>query len=149
MSVLYHLEITQRAVSFIAKIMQRSMDTSGPETLSVSANIFVGQIESPLLIKPYISKMTRSELMTLMVGGFATVAGGVLAFYVAWLTNIPGIAESSTLCIGDVTPAALAIAKIIYPEVEVENIDDNIKLSNSKQSSKISLKLWAVELATV
>ena len=137
MSVLYHLGITQRAVSFIAKIMQRSMGTSGPETLSVSANIFVGQTESPLLIKPYISKMTRSELMTLMVGGFATVAGGVLAFYVTWLTNIPGIAGHLLSASVMSAPAALAIAKIIYPEVEVENIDNNIKLSNSKQSSNI------------
>ena len=137
MSVLYHFGITQRAVSFIAKIMQRSMDTSGPETLSVSANIFVGQTESPLLIKPYISKMTRSELMTLMVGGFATVAGGVLAFYVTWLTNIPGIAGHLLSASVMSAPAALAIAKIIYPEVEVENIDKNIKLSNSKQSSNI------------
>ena len=137
MSVLYHFGITQRAVSFIAKIMQRSMDTSGPETLSVSANIFVGQTESPLLIKPYISKMTRSELMTLMVGGFATVAGGVLAFYVTWLTNIPGIAGHLLSASVMSAPAALAIAKIIYPEVEVENIDDNIKLSSSKQSSNI------------
>ena len=137
MSVLYHLGITQRAVSFIAKIMQRSMGTSGPETLSVSANIFVGQTESPLLIKPYISKMTRSELMTLMVGGFATVAGGVLAFYVIWLTNISGIAGHLLSASVMSAPAALAIAKIIYPEVEVENIDNNIKLSNSKQSSNI------------
>ena len=137
MSVLYHFGITQRAVSFIAKIMQRSMGTSGPETLSVSANIFVGQTESPLLIKPYILKMTRSELMTLMVGGFATVAGGVLAFYVTWLTNIPGIAGHLLSASVMSAPAALAIAKIIYPEVEVENIDNNIKLSNSKQSSNI------------
>ena len=137
MSVLYHFGITQRAVSFIAKIMQRSMGTSGPETLSVSANIFVGQTESPLLIKPYISKMTRSELMTLMVGGFATVAGGVLAFYVTWLTNIPGIAGHLLSASVMSAPAALAIAKIIYPEIEVENIDNNIKLSNSKQSSNI------------
>ena len=137
MSVLYHFGITQRAVSFIAKIMQRSMGTSGPETLSVSANIFVGQTESPLLIKPYISKMTRSELMTLMVGGFATVAGGVLAFYVTWLTNIPGIAGHLLSASVMSAPAALAIAKIIYPEIEVENIDNNIKLSNSMQSSNI------------
>ena len=137
MSVLYHFGITQRAVSFIAKIMQRSMGTSGPETLSVSANIFVGQTESPLLIKPYISKMTRSELMTLMVGGFATVAGGVLAFYVTWLTNIPGIAGHLLSASVMSAPAALAIAKIIYPELEVENMDNNIKLSNSMQSSNI------------
>ena len=137
MSVLYHFGITQRAVSFIAKIMQRSMNTSGPETLSVSANIFVGQTESPLLIKPYILKMTRSELMTLMVGGFATVAGGVLAFYVTWLVNIPGIAGHLLSASVMSAPAALAIAKIIYPEVEVEDIDNNIKLSNSKQSSNI------------
>ena len=72
--------------------MQRSMKTSGAETLSISANIFVGQTEAPILIRPYIKNMTTSELMSVMTGGFATVAGSVLALYVLWLENIPGIA---------------------------------------------------------
>ena len=68
------------------------MNTSAPETLSVSANIFIGQTEAPILVRPYIAKMTKSELATIMTGGFATAAGSVLALYVIWLESIPGIA---------------------------------------------------------
>jgi len=79
MAVLYHAGVMQRVVSAIAWVMQRTMRTSGSETLSAAANIFVGQTEAPLVIRPYLEKMTSSELMAVMVGGFATVAGGVLA----------------------------------------------------------------------
>ena len=92
MAVLYHFGIIQIIVKWIAKLMQKTMHTSGAETLSVSANIFVGQTEAPLMVRPFIGQMTKSELMVVMVGGFATVAGGVLAIYVKWLSDIPGIA---------------------------------------------------------
>ena len=88
----YHLGIIQIIIKNIAKVMEKTMKTSGAETLSISANIFVGQTEAPILIRPYISKMTNSELMTVMVGGFSTVAGSVMALYVTWLNNIPEIA---------------------------------------------------------
>ena len=137
MSIFYHFGILQRVVSFIAKGMQRTMGTSGAETLSVSANIFVGQSESPLLVKPYISKMTQSELMTMMVGGFATVAGGVLAFYVSWLTNIPGIAGHLLSASMMSAPAALALSKIIYPETEASPTIGDVSISNDSNTSNI------------
>ncbi len=118
MSVLYHVGIIQIVVKTIAKIMQKSLGTSGSETLSISANIFVGQTEAPLMVRPYINRMTNSELMAVMVGGFATVAGGVLAIYVKWLTDIPGIAGHLLAASVMSAPAALVIAKIIYPETK-------------------------------
>ena len=117
MSVLYHLGIMQKVIKVIAWIMQRTMKTSGPETTSISANIFVGQTEAPLVIKPFISKMTNSELMAVMTGGFATVAGGVMAIYVGMLQNVPGIAGHLMAASIMSAPAALVIAKIIYPKL--------------------------------
>jgi CNT family concentrative nucleoside transporter len=84
-SMLYYLGIPQIMIQLISKIMQKTMKTSAPETLSVSANIFLGQTEAPILVRPYISSMTNSELATIMTGGFATTAGSVLAIYVIWL----------------------------------------------------------------
>ena len=118
MSVLYHLGVMQKIIRAIAWIMQRTMKTSATETTSISANIFVGQTEAPLVIKPYIDKMTNSELMAIMTGGFATVAGGVMAIYVGMLQNVPGIAGHLMAASIMSAPAALVIAKIIYPESE-------------------------------
>ena len=131
MSVLYHLGIMQVIIKWIAWIMQRTMKTSGPETTSISANIFVGQTEAPLVIKPFISKMTNSELMAVMTGGFATVAGGVMAIYVGMLQNVPGIAGHLMAASIMSAPAALVIAKIIYPESEEGDISKNINLSSN------------------
>ena len=86
-AVTYHLGIIQFVIKNISLLMEKTMKTSGAETLSISANIFVGQTEAPILIRPYISLMTKSELMAVMVGGFATVAGSVMALYVTWLNN--------------------------------------------------------------
>ena len=135
MSVMYHLGIIQFVVRWIAKAMQKTMGTSGSETLSVSANIFVGQTEAPLMIRPFIGKMTQSELMAVMVGGFATVAGGVLAIYVKWLTDIPGIAGHLLAASVMSAPAALVIAKIIYPETEISETMGDIKIDIEKTSS--------------
>jgi len=115
-SILYHYKIIQFVIKHISRLMQKTMHTSGPETLSVSANIFVGQTEAPLMIRPYVNKMTKSELVAVMVGGFATAAGGVLAIYAKWLDNIPGIAGHLMSASVMSAPAALVIAKIIYPE---------------------------------
>jgi CNT family concentrative nucleoside transporter len=98
--------------------MQKTMGTSGSETLSASGNIFVGQTEAPLLIRPFIKTMTKSELTAVMTGGFATMAGGVLAIYAKWLTDIPNIAGHLMAASVMSAPAALVLAKIIYPEVE-------------------------------
>ena len=94
MSILYYLGIMQKIIYVIALVMQKTLKTSGAESLSASANIFVGQTEAPLVVKPYIDKMTRSEIMCVMSGGMATVAGGVMAGYVGMLKNdIPSIAS--------------------------------------------------------
>ncbi|MAV63971.1 MAG: NupC/NupG family nucleoside CNT transporter [Candidatus Marinimicrobia bacterium] len=127
MAVLYHIGLMQKIIRFVALIMQKTMKTSGPETTSISANIFVGQTEAPLVIKPFISKMTKSELMAVMTGGFATVAGGVMAIYVGMLENIPGIAGHLMAASIMSAPAALVIAKIMYPESD--QIDSNDKFT--------------------
>ena len=136
-AVTYHFGIIQFIIKKIAFIMEKTMKTSGAETLSVSANIFIGQTEAPILIRPYISSMTKSELMTVMVGGFATVAGSVMALYVSWLNNIPSIAGHLLAASVMSAPAALMIAKIIYPETEKpktidsKNIDVNTTDTNA------------------
>ncbi|MEL0269961.1 MAG: nucleoside transporter C-terminal domain-containing protein [bacterium] len=128
----YHLGIIQIIIKNIAKVMEKTMKTSGAETLSISANIFVGQTEAPILIRPYISKMTNSELMTVMVGGFSTVAGSVMALYVTWLNNIPEIAGHLLAASVMSAPAALMVAKIIYPETKSYQIinSNSIKLKS-------------------
>jgi CNT family concentrative nucleoside transporter len=120
MSVLYYLGIMQLIVQGLASVMQRTLGTSGAETLSASGNIFLGQTEAPLLIKPFVAKMTRSELNTVMIGGFATVAGGVLAAYVGMLSgSFPGIAAHLLAASVMNAPAGLILSKIILPETEV------------------------------
>ena len=128
----YHLGLIQIIIKNIAKVMEKTMKTSGAETLSISANIFVGQTEAPILIRPYISKMTNSELMTVMVGGFSTVAGSVMALYVTWLNNIPEIAGHLLAASVMSAPAALMVAKIIYPETKSYQIinSNSIKLKS-------------------
>lgn len=117
MSVLYQLGIMQAIVGFFAWIFFRILKTSGAETLAAAANIFVGQTEAPLVIKPYLSRMTRSELLALMVGGMANVAGGVLAAYVALLKDrIPDIAGHLLTASVLSAPASLVLAKVLFPE---------------------------------
>lgn len=129
-SILYHYGILQRLVKYMARGMQKLMGTSGAESLSVISNIFVGQTEAPLVIEPYIKKMTRSELLAVMTGGMATIAGGVMAAYVQMLGNSYAQAQGVSLDVGRLmfaeqllgaslmaAPAALVIAKILYPEV--------------------------------
>ncbi|MEE8334998.1 MAG: nucleoside transporter C-terminal domain-containing protein [Candidatus Neomarinimicrobiota bacterium] len=127
-TVLYHLGIMQFVVKWIARAMQKTMHTSGSETLSVSANIFVGQTEAPLMIKPFVKNMTKSELMAVMTGGFATVAGGVMAIYVKMLGDVPGIAGHLMAASIMSAPAAIVIAKIIYPETEVSETQGDLKI---------------------
>ncbi|MCB0422474.1 MAG: hypothetical protein KDD61_15850 [Bdellovibrionales bacterium] len=117
MSVLYHLGIMQLLVWVIAILMHKTMKISGAESLSVAANVFVGQTEAPLIVKPYLKKMTESELLSIMVGGMATVAGGVLAAYVLLLQKkIPDIAGHLLTASVMSAPAALLIAKMLIPE---------------------------------
>jgi len=117
MAVFYHLGVMQRVVGAVAWLMQRTMKTSGAESLSAAANIFVGQTEAPLVVRPYIARMTVSELNAVMVGGFATVAGGVLAAYVGMLhDHFPNIAGHLIAASVLSAPAALVIAKVMVPE---------------------------------
>jgi concentrative nucleoside transporter, CNT family len=119
MTVLYHIGVMQLLVKGVAFVMQKTMRTSGAETLSAAGNIFVGQTEAPLLIKPFVEKMTNSELMAVMTGGFATVAGGVLAAYVGiLLAYFPDIAGHLMAASVMSAPAALVVAKLMYPESE-------------------------------
>jgi len=130
MSVLYYLGIMQKVVLFFAKIMVRFMGTSGAESLSASANIFVGQTEAPLVVRPYVSEMTQSELLTVMTGGMATIAGGVMAAYVGILKDyIPTIAGHLLAASIMSAPAALVMAKIILPETEEPKTRGIVKLN--------------------
>lgn len=141
-AVLYHYGILQSVIKFIAKRMQQSLGTSGSETLSVAGNIFLGQTESPLMVRPFVGKMTNSELMAVMTGGFATVSGGVLAIYVSWLTDIPGIAGHLLAASVMSAPAALVVAKIIYPETQesktMGDVNINIEQTNINAMEALS-----------
>lgn len=114
MGVLYHLGLVQYVVMAFASVMQRTLRTSGAESLAAAANIFIGQTEAPLVVRPYVASMTRSELMALMVGGFATIAGGVLAAFVGLGIDAGHLVAASVIS----APAALLVAKVMQPEVE-------------------------------
>ena len=141
-AVLYHFGILQTIIKFIARRMQLTLGTSGSETLSVAGNIFLGQTESPLMVRPFVSKMTKSELMAVMTGGFATVSGGVLAIYVSWLTDIQGIAGHLLAASVMSAPAALVVAKIIYPETDesqtMGDVNVNIEQTNINAMEALS-----------
>ncbi|MFK7817783.1 MAG: NupC/NupG family nucleoside CNT transporter [Planctomycetaceae bacterium] len=130
MSILYHLGIMQLVVKIFAVIMQKTLGTSGAETLSAAANIFVGQTEAPLVIRPYVNEMTMSELNVVMVGGFATIAGGVLAAYVGMGIDAGHLITASVIS----APAALMIAKVMQPETEVSKTAGATDLTTEKTS---------------
>jgi CNT family concentrative nucleoside transporter len=119
-SLLYHLGILQRVVAGMAWVMQRAMRTSGSESLAAAANIFMGQTEAPLVIKPYLPKVTQSELLAIMTGGMATIAGGVALAYVTLGVNAGHLLAASVMS----APASLMIAKIMLPEKEQSETAD-------------------------
>ena len=133
MSVLYHLGVMQFIIKYIAGFMAKLMGTSGAESLSAAANIFVGQTEAPLVIKPYIEKMTRSELNAIMIGGMATVAGGVMAGYVGMGVDAGHLIAASVMS----APAALVAAKIIVPEIEEPVTKGNVQFEVEKMDANI------------
>lgn len=133
MGVLYHLGIMQWIVYGMAVIMAKTMKTSGAESLSVAANVFVGQTEAPLVVKPYVNKMTKSELMALMTGGFATIAGGVLVAYVAFGISAGHLLAASVMS----APAALVMAKIMVPETEESVSAGKLKMEIEKESVNV------------
>jgi concentrative nucleoside transporter, CNT family len=135
MSVLYHYGVMQKLIYFMARIMSKTMKTSGAESLSAASNIFVGQTEAPLVVKPYLQKMTLSELNAIMVGGFATIAGGVMAAYVGFLKDsIPNIAGHLLSASIMSAPAGLMMAKIMRPEVDEAETAGKVKLTTEKQT---------------
>jgi len=119
-SLLYHLGILQRIVRAMAWVMQRILGTSGSESLCSAANVFMGQTEAPLVIKPYLNRMTRSEIMTMMVAGMSTIAGGVFAVYAAFGQQAGFYDIAGHLLTASVmaAPAALFMGKILLPETE-------------------------------
>ncbi|NOZ62295.1 MAG: NupC/NupG family nucleoside CNT transporter [Calditrichaeota bacterium] len=133
MAIMYHWGIMQKIVEFFAWIMRITMGTSGSESLSAAGNIFVGQTEAPLLIKPYISSMTKSELMAIMTGGFATIAGGVMAAYVRFGVDAGHLMAASVMS----APAALVMAKIVFPEVDESKTRGGVKLKVEKTTSNV------------
>ncbi|MDH3717591.1 MAG: NupC/NupG family nucleoside CNT transporter [Planctomycetota bacterium] len=133
MSVLYYMGIMQRIVEFFAWIMRKTLKTSGAETLSAAANIFVGQTEAPLVIRPFVASMTLSELNVVMVGGFATIAGGVFAAFVQFGANPGHLITASVIS----APAALMIAKIMLPETEHSQTMGHVELALEEKSSNV------------
>lgn len=166
MAVLYHIGIVQPIVKGLAVAMAKTLRISGAEALSAAANVFVGQTEAPLVIRPYIEKMTRSELMTLMAGGMATIAGGVLAAYVIFLGGddpAEQIKFAAHLLSASImsAPAAVVMAKVLVPETEkpatlgsvqihVEKTDVNVleaAASGASEGLKLALNVGAMLLA--
>lgn len=138
MTVLYYLGVMQLVVQGIAWVMQKSLRTSGAETLSAAGNIFLGQTEAPLLIKPFVARMTPSELNTVMVGGFATVAGGVMAAYVGMLKGyFPDIAGHLLTASVMNAPAGLILSKMILPETGAPETRDTLHIVVEKQEANV------------
>jgi concentrative nucleoside transporter, CNT family len=133
MAILYHLGVMQRLIAAIAWAMRKTMGTSGGETLSVAANIFVGQTEAPIVIRPYLAGLTMSELMAVMVGGFATVAGSVMAAYVRFGVDAGHLLTASVLS----APAALVMAKIMLPETERSAIAREVRVSVERRHANL------------
>ena len=134
-SVLFYFGIIQKVVKVMAIVLSKVLGISGPESLSVAGNVFLGQTESPLLIKAYLEKMSKSEILLVMIGGMATVAGGVLAIYIKFLGGGDEYLElfyAKHLLTASViaAPGAIVISKILYPETE--NINSKIDISNKK-----------------
>ncbi|HMP30093.1 MAG TPA: nucleoside transporter C-terminal domain-containing protein [Saprospiraceae bacterium] len=140
-SVLYYFGILQKVVKGMAWVMTKTMGISGVESLAAAANVFIGQTEAPLVVKPYLSNMTRSEIMCLMVGGMATIAGGVFAAYVGYLGGddpVQRVYFAKHLLTASIisAPAAIVAAKILVPETETKTIDQQMKM---EQSSSLNL----------
>jgi concentrative nucleoside transporter, CNT family len=142
MNVLYHIGVMQWIVWAMAWVMRFSLGTSGAETLAAAANVFVGHTEAPLVVKPYLATMTRSELNALMTGGFATVTGGLLGAYAGMGIDIKHLLTASVIS----APAALLIAKVLVPETEP--VKDSQSLTMNQERTSVNLIGAAVQGAT-
>ncbi|WP_298488856.1 nucleoside transporter C-terminal domain-containing protein [uncultured Maribacter sp.] len=139
-SLLFYLGIIQKVVKGLALLLSKTLGISGPESLSVAGNIFLGQTEAPLLIKAYLEKMTKSEILLVMIGGMATVAGAVLAAYIGFLGGDDPVLRlqfAKHLLAASVmaAPGAIVVSKILYPQTE--KIDTNVTVSTEKIGSNI------------
>jgi len=138
MTLLYHVGIMEWVVKGFGWVMMRTMKISGAESLSTAGNIFLGQTEAPILVKPFIATMTKSELHCIMVGGFGTVAGGVLAAYVGILVSyFPDIAGHLIAASVMSAPACIAISKIMYPETEEPVTQGTLKIKLEKVDANV------------
>ncbi|MCC6672441.1 MAG: NupC/NupG family nucleoside CNT transporter [Planctomycetes bacterium] len=124
MAVLYHLGVMQAVVRGMAAVMVRLLRTSGSESLSACANIFVGQTEAPLLVKPFLARMTRSEIHAIMTGGYATIAGGVFALYVGFGVDAGHLMVASVMG----APAGLLVSKLLWPETETSETYGTVRV---------------------
>jgi len=145
---LFYLGIIQKIVKVMALLLSKLLGVSGPESLSVAGNIFLGQTESPLMIKAYLEKMSKSEILLVMIGGMATVAGGVLAAYIGFLGGEdPGLkvyyAKHLLTASVMAAPGAIVISKILFPETE--KINSNVEVSQEKIGSNF---LDAISIGT-
>jgi CNT family concentrative nucleoside transporter len=142
MGVLYHLGAMQKIVEGMAWVITRLMRASGAETLSVCANAFIGQTEAPLVVKPYVARMTQSELLTLMVGGMATIAGGVLGAYVMMLGGADPEAQAyfaKHLITASImaAPATIVIAKILQPETQEPLTRGSVRIEIERSTANV------------
>lgn len=142
MSVLYHIGFMQKIVAAMAWVMMKVLRVSGSESLSVAANVFIGQTEAPLVVRPYIAKMTESELFTMMVGGMATIAGAVLAAYIAMLggaDDAQRLFYARHLLAASVmaAPATIVIAKLLKPEIETSQTAGTVHLEIEKTATNV------------
>ncbi|MBU8869371.1 MAG: hypothetical protein KOO60_00725 [Gemmatimonadales bacterium] len=133
MALLYHMGVMQAVIRGMAWVMRKTMGTSGSESFSCAANVFVGQTEAPLVIRPYLPTMTHSELMAVMVGGFATVAGGVMAAYVRFGVDPGHLLAASVMS----APAALVVAKIMFPETEESPTRGSVTLNVKREYANL------------
>jgi CNT family concentrative nucleoside transporter len=128
-TVLYYFGILQFVVWLMARVMMYALRTSGAETLSAAANVFMGQTEAPIIVKPYVPAMTRSELLAMMVGGMATISGGVMAVYIALGADPIAILTTSVMA----APCGLYLSKLLLPETEEPVTRGEIKMAVERQ----------------
>ena len=129
-SLLYHVGIMQKVVLLFAKVMAKTMRTSGAESLSAAANVFMGMTEAPLLVKPFVARMTQSEMMALMTGGMATIAGSVMAGYIRLGVDAGHLLTASVMA----APAGLVIAKMLNPETEESLTMGRVQMNLKRES---------------
>ncbi|QDU70754.1 NupC/NupG family nucleoside CNT transporter [Mucisphaera calidilacus] len=135
MAVLYHLGVLQVVIWTLARLLARVLGVSGAESMAIAANVFVGQTEAPLVIKPYLERLTRSELFAVMTGGFATIAGSVMAIYISMLGDElgPHLFAASVMS----APAAFVFAKVIMPETEDPKTGAHMPLELNRTSTNL------------